>query len=119
MRQNKKINALFLLTGILILTGLFFAPQVNAGTGLPFGGRVVAKVQCTCSVGSQVTIQGGRFSGTYLDSGSAKSYSNYFISPGRYVLGAYAPGGACLVTGTPCVTLPITKGTILRFGTSF
>ncbi|MDQ5971196.1 MAG: hypothetical protein QG566_142 [Patescibacteria group bacterium] len=133
--EYKKIKALIFITSFFVLA-VFILPipagagaklvnstkspsSSQSGASLPFGGRVVAKVQCTCSAGSQVTITGGQFSGTYLDTGGAQSFARYYISPGRNILAKYTPGGQCLMAGEPCTTLPITKGTITMFGVSF
>jgi hypothetical protein len=121
MIKRVQIKTLIILVVILAIFSLLPTNKTNAGLGLPFGGRITSMVPCTCNgIGSQVTIKGGRFSGTYLyDQIAVRKYSHYFLSPGRWVLGDYTPGGECLQAPPPCVPLIITKGTITRTGISF
>jgi hypothetical protein len=121
MLKNKKSKAVLLIGGIFALTILLLPPQNKVESASSyFGGRVVSKQECTCSTGYIVSISGpGQATGTYLDTGSEKSYSHNVINPGRNLLGGYTPGGSCMMTGDPCYELKITKGTISFFGASF
>ncbi len=126
MIKKKQLNTLLLLGVILFLAGIILPQhktQAGFGFGNAFGGRVTLKLPCDCDGGtsSQITIQGsGQSSGTYLDSGTARAYKYFSISPGRRILGKYTSGGACLYTVPDgCVDRGITKGTITMFGVSF
>ncbi len=129
MRNQKILNRIFIITSILLIVSFVNPDYVFAGfkfantksSAMGFGGRVTMKQSCTCSSGYQVTIQGpGQSSGTYLESPGSRSYKNYTISPGRYVLGTYTPGGQCLYyVGESCEELQISKGTIKSYGVSF
>lgn len=120
MITAKKLTYIALIVFLVTIFSFFTQKKSEAGPMNVFGGRVTMKTACTCSTGYQVTIQGsGQSSGTYLEYPGTRIYSRNFISPGRNILGTYNPGGQCLVTGTPCVTLPITKGTINIAGVSF
>lgn len=119
-KHKNKLILFFMASGLLLYAWNLEAPFVEGSSGTFFGGQVVSKVACTCSAGSQVTIKGpGQSSGTYLDLGTAKAFQNYSISTGGNIVGKYSTGGQCLVGVSPeCTTLPITKGTIVMFGSS-
>lgn len=122
MNKDKQFISFVLLVGVLIIFSFFVNKKTEAGFAFanPFGGRVTSTQTCTCSEGTQVTIQGpGQSSGTYLYKSSARGYKYRFISPGRNVVGKYSNGGSCKMTGDPCYEVPITKGTITIFGASF
>ncbi len=110
MTQNTK--ALILLSLAVAVINMFYPPTNSEAGGLDFGGKIVSITPCTCGVGSQVFISGGASTGTYLYTPATRNYG-LPLKPSRNALGTYIPGGVCLVgTGSPCATLPITKGTM-------
>ena len=121
--KNTSKRTIKIFSNIILLLAIFFVSFSFAFAAgmLYFGGRITTVIQCTCSVGSQVSVVGfpSIFSGTYLYvSGVTQIKGRENVVPGRLILGNYSTGGTCLVTGTPCVTLPITKGTMTKIGTN-
>ena len=109
---------------VLSLLGLAIAPfalGASSSGSKNFAGRITETQECTCSEGSQVTIDGGsghnsQFSGTYLYlPGTTRligKSSN--VTSGKKIIGKYTSGGECLIEGDPCTTLPISKGTMQK-----
>ena len=84
-----------------------------AGTGRPFGGRVLYSLRCNCSTGYWLIIgppKGGKFHFISQD------YREYTLPRvGVWTVGLHYPGGRCrIVTGDSCTTLP-TDGKIDGF----
>ncbi|MFA5877041.1 MAG: hypothetical protein WC880_01630 [Candidatus Paceibacterota bacterium] len=87
----------------------------------PYGGIVLAVVPCTCSAGDFMITLGPPSAGTYLFSPtSVPTIYPYglVIVPGVHHLGFYRPFGFCKMIATPCVVIPMTRGTITSVGTS-
>ena len=121
-RYNKHFSILFSLIVVIIIMIVIPLHSTRAGLGFnsPFGGRVITKIPCTCSTGSQITLSPPS-TGSYLYiEGGARLFRNYKVSIGNWVLGIHTSAGQCLVGAEPyCTTLPITKGTItVMIGTS-
>lgn len=85
-----------------------------------FGGKILEVVYCPCSFNLAVTVgppNGGVF--TYEPGASIVDSFYQIFRPGPWVLGWYAPGGACLDFCVDCcypMRTPI--GTIIETGTS-
>lgn len=122
MINKKRTILLFLLSGFFLILG-FFTPYAfsSSNSGESFGGRVTYTTPCTCGEGYQVTVSGGKHSGTYLYSSTSKAYKAYFVSSGRNLLGKYKKEKVqCMVyRGNSCQDIGISKGPITMFGASF
>lgn len=83
-----------------------------------FGGKGIFAAMCTCSGNSYVwtVTNPAQYAGTYLYSlGSSKQYANYAFVGVLNAVGSYSTGegtGECLMTASPCIEVPITKGKI-------
>jgi len=107
-----------LTASIILLVAVVGAYSILSYTkgvvGLPFGGRVLTSVPCTCSGNFLLTVSppvGGQF--VYFP--GTQAYSSYNLGPtsGMWALGLYTPGGACLMfVGKGCVPFGVPTGTI-------
>lgn len=108
--------------GTILVIGLFAlaVPSQAHAVGLPFGGLITISKPCACSGGYLLTVVGPVTKGTFVVQlgKSIPFLYGSFYKPGAFILGNYIPGGVCLVPGDPCVSLPVTGGTITIFGTS-
>ena len=123
MIKDKQFISFVFLVIILAIFSFVGKKSTEAGFAFVngFGGRVTQIQACSCSGGSQITIQGpSGFSGTYLLSPGSRAYKYNALTSGRNTTGTYTEGGKC-VTGLPYCeeNLPISKGTIKIFGVSF
>lgn len=77
-----------------------------AGGAIPFGGRIIYAVACTCSVPNWGIIVGPPAGGIFIYMpGISRLYAFYSIfRPGPWVLGTAAGGAPCMqVRGNSCV----------------
>jgi hypothetical protein len=110
----------FLITSLLLVSGLFLSSTVFGSGLFSFGGKVTGRIRCTCSTGYQVTIKGGilnsKSRGTYLYLPGTPTGN---ASTGKKIIGKYSSGGECLIGYEPdCDSLDISKGTIKSFRTN-
>jgi hypothetical protein len=97
---------------ILVIAIFSLAPGITfAFTGIPFGGRIISAVPCTCSPHTRITFQTPRGVLSLDYSYGSQKFRNYNIPIGRKTLGFYSPGAACMdYSGTQCNprTSPVT-----------
>lgn len=120
----KKI-ALLAAVVLVVFGGFFSIWKYSRGVaGVPFGGRVLAAIPCTCSGNLLMTVSppmGGQF--VYFPGTQAYMNYNLGLSTGMWALGLYTPGGVCLQFvgkgcvpfGAPIGTISPTVGTSLAF----
>ncbi len=111
----------------LLLGGVFlfsYSSVFGAAGAIDFGGNMITSVvECTCSTGSQISVTGygrknSKHTGTYLYTPGTIVIKGK-VEPGKKIIGQYTSGGGqCLITGTPCEKLPITKGTFKIISTN-
>lgn len=134
---------------LFILSGLFFIPvygQTGATTFLPvsylrkpFGGKVLTKIECTCGLGSVISIFGNTFGinstivsllsfaannlpnpelitvgppvgGSYMVVPGTKIYREYQIDIGRWVLGNSIPAAVPCLVDVKLICIPVGAG---------
>jgi hypothetical protein len=87
---------------------------------LPFGGRVLATIPCTCSPGSALVTVGPPRGGLFMKVPVTRTYQYYKVLPPSWVLGLASGYAACMQinpTGAGCI--PAGGGPImLKVGTS-
>jgi len=115
------MRRILFITLIITLSVLEFPLIAQAlSFGVPFGGKIVTSIPCTCSVGSWVTISFPRPGSFIYTPGLSQIYRNYnLFRPGPWAIGIASGFGTCL-TGAPPACVPIGSGPIIRkVGTSF
>ncbi|TAL48829.1 hypothetical protein EPN83_03505 [Patescibacteria group bacterium] len=96
------------------------ALSLGSAAARTFGGRILAVIGC--NAGGSAVLVGPPKPGLFLYQPPASTlYNRKNLTPVRWVLGNYTPGGVCVITiggliPTP-VALPI-QGTISKIGTS-
>jgi hypothetical protein len=103
---------------ILILILMFSFLPITTNAQIPFGGRVLASYECTCSGGWLVYFY-DFFTRAPLpivfQFGISRLNQNFnFFTPGVSVLGTYTPGGICSMGTSGCFTVPVV-GTITSY----
>jgi hypothetical protein len=107
--------ALFLAVLVVVAVGAYSVIRFTGGqAGVPFGGRVLNSIPCTCSGNFLLTVSppvGGQF--VYFP--GTQAFANFNLGPasGMWALGMYTPGGVCLqFVGKGCVPFGAPIGTI-------
>lgn len=95
--------------GIVFSSFIFWAKPVDAILG--FGGRILKVVPC--DNGLMLTIGPPR-PGLFMLMPGSLTFSWYQVRQGPWALGAYTPGGVCVLFAVP---IPV-MGTITVMGTS-
>lgn len=77
--------------------------------GTPFGGMIVARIECTCS-GNYLIVVNDTYSmspkNILVSPPQSKLYQFYVFNPGQTAVGTYTPGPMCLiVTATGCASI--------------
>lgn len=118
---------------LFVLMGFLLVKIKPAKALLGFGGVVKSITVCTCSpIPSYLIVVGPPTGGQLVYTELTNKYSYYNIwgtgsfagstwtpiPTGTWLLGGYIPGGACLMTGTPCYPIPTVTGTMTQVGTS-
>lgn len=96
------------IAGFLVLTtaGWFVSYSVaSALSQIPFGGRVLRTINCTCSGGTLVYVGPPR-PGTFMKTAATKVYDKKHVSTGRWVLGTAVGYQVCMVySGNSCTSV--------------
>jgi len=121
LTKHKKKILIGILIIVLLLTVLIFLPskKLNAVAFLPFGGVITTVTYCPCSSNLLVTVT-GPVSGNFVFQPGVSILFPFgqIYRPGPFILGTFAPGGACMMfKRRGCFALPST-GTIGIVGTS-
>ena len=117
------LTLLFVVVGF---SGLVFWKHTKGQGVLPFGGKVILSLPCTCNgVPSVLLTVSPPVGGQFLYILGSQLYRNYNLglATGMNVLGLYTPGGVCMVyagkgcvpIGPPIGTISPTVGTSLSF----
>ncbi|MEK7390919.1 MAG: hypothetical protein AAB635_02160 [Patescibacteria group bacterium] len=112
--KSKKIIIFFLILAVIVVVAYSILKYTKGIGLLPFGGKVLTSIPCTCSGNFLLTISppvGGQFS--YIP--GSQAYLNYNLpSVGVWALGLYTPGtGICTIfVGKGCVPFGVPIGTI-------
>ena len=112
-----------LIFAIVVAGAYSFFKSAKGVLGLPFGGKVMTAIPCTCSGNFLLTVsppKGGQFV-YYLGTQAYLSYN--LPSTGVWALGLYTPGGICMMYagvgcspfGAPIGTVTQTVGTSVAF----
>jgi len=91
-----------------------------SGLSTPFGGRVIMRISCTCSLDT-LLIVGLPVGGSFILSPGSRVYRNYAPFPPNWVLGTASGFSTCfvLIPTTPPSCVPAGSGPIIRImGTS-
>lgn len=120
----KKSIYTILAVATILAFGLFFAFP-NKGLALiggssPFGGRVSARIPCTCGADSLIFV-GPPVGGQFILSPASRVYKNYGVFPPNWVLGLASGFSTCLVLvpSIPPTCVPSGNGPIIKImGTS-
>jgi hypothetical protein len=116
-KKRSFIVAVVLVLAIVI--PLFFYNVNKSAALVPFGGLILNVTYCTCSFNLLLTV-GPPVGGNYIFQPGVSVPFPYgqLYRPGPWILGAWVPGGACMMwVGKACAPLP-SIGTILYAGTS-
>ncbi len=117
-KSNSSVLAAIAAIGVL---GGSSGGSSNAASGIiPFGGKSVSMVPCTCSGNILLYIVDTK--GVTLpliyQPGVTVLYKMGNPTSGTNMLGQYVAGGVCLVPGTPCTVGGTPIGTMIQLGTS-
>lgn len=93
---------LFIFALTVFTMAFSLSPQVSKAQalGVPFGGRVVSSIYCSCSGNFLLTFV-GPFSGNLMYHIGTQAFESFNLGhqTGMWALGFYQPGGICLVDG--------------------
>ena len=97
------------LITIFVLVGSFFIPITAKGFNfqVPFGGRIITTIGCSCSPGTTWITVGPPRGGSFLKTPATRVYAKNRVQIGRAVLGLALPVQLpCLQTAVPaCVPI--------------
>lgn len=110
---------------IIIFGGIFFTLKYTRGIiGLPFGGKVITAIPCTCDAGNFLLTISPPVGGQFTYRIGTQAYLNYNLPmPGIWALGMYEPGSVCMMYvgkgcspfGSPIGWITPVVGTSLAF----
>lgn len=96
------------------LISLFFLinPIFSFSQTIPFGGKILMTMPCTCSGGWYISFFDNGTKVTtpiVFQYGVSRLNSNYnMYTSGVSILGSYVTGGTCLIyAGTSCISIPV------------
>lgn len=120
----KYIHALLMVVLVSVF-GLVFASPTKSladigGFGMPFGGRVLSRVQCTCGVDALLLV-GSPVGGSFMLTPASRIYINNAPFPSNWVLGLASGFSTCFVVvpTTPPSCAPVGGGSVIKImGTS-
>ena len=117
-----------LLSGLILLVAVVIAFSIikysRGLVGLPFGGKVITAVPCTCDTGNFLVTLSPPLGGQFTYRIGTQGFLNYNLPmPGVWALGLYEPGSVCMVYvgkgcasfGAPTGWITPTVGTSLLF----
>ena len=117
--RNSSSDILMYMKNIyfLIFIAIFAALPLSVNA-IGFGGRIIATIPCNLGTSVALFITTPTPGAFLYIPGVSTLYKNYNLSPSRWVLGNFSPGGICTIGVCPfCVAIPMT-GTIQQVGTS-
>lgn len=103
---------------IIILILIFSFIPIATNAQIPFGGRILASYECTCSGGWLIYFYDYFTKATLpivFQFGVSRLNKNFNIfSPNVSILGTYFPGGVCSMGTSGCFTVPVI-GTVTSY----
>lgn len=108
----------FLIASVVVVVGVLIAFSIlkysRGVIGLPFGGRVISAIPCTCDAGNFLLTLSPPSDNQYTYRIGTQKYLNYNLpTPGIWALGLYEPGSVCMIyVGKGCSSVGAPIGLI-------